>query len=156
MPAHVDHQHVLGLEGLLFPRAVLPAAHKLFLFPVDMVVVDVLRKQKRKMTNSRKYFLDFPPFFILFSKCLQNSVILTSPSHYQLHSLEVSTNAPRKKAGEQEKRGRGGERRGDGRQDCEMEPKQDFQIKPCHSPSYCPVAARDKPLTVVLPWQHSI
>lgn len=46
VPAHVDHEHVLGLEWLLFPRAVLPAAHKLLLLPVDVVVVDVLRKRR--------------------------------------------------------------------------------------------------------------
>lgn len=42
VPAHVDHQHVLGLEGLLLSRAGLPAAHELLLLPVDVLVVDVL------------------------------------------------------------------------------------------------------------------
>lgn len=42
---HVDHQHVLSLEGLLLARTLLPAAHKLLLLTVDVVVVDVLRRQ---------------------------------------------------------------------------------------------------------------
>ena len=42
---HVDHQHVLRLEGLLLPRTLLPATHKLLLLTVDVVVVDVLRRQ---------------------------------------------------------------------------------------------------------------
>ena len=42
--AHVDHQHVLGLEGLLLPGTLVPAAHKLLLLPVDVVVVDVLER----------------------------------------------------------------------------------------------------------------
>lgn len=40
--AHVHHKHVLCLEGLLLTRAGLPAAHKLLLLPVDVLVVDVL------------------------------------------------------------------------------------------------------------------
>ena len=40
--AHVDHQHVLSLEWLLLPGALSPAAHKLLLLSVDVVVVDVL------------------------------------------------------------------------------------------------------------------
>lgn len=40
--AHVNHQHVLGFEGLLLPRTVVPAAHKLLLFSVDVVIIDVL------------------------------------------------------------------------------------------------------------------
>lgn len=42
VPAHVHHQHVLRLEGLLLPRAGLPAAHELLLLPVDVLIVDVL------------------------------------------------------------------------------------------------------------------
>lgn len=42
VPAHVHHQHVLRLEGLLLPRAGLPAAHKLLLLPVDVLIVDML------------------------------------------------------------------------------------------------------------------
>lgn len=45
MPAHVDHQHVLRLEGLLLSRAFLPPTHELLLLPVDVVVVDVLEKK---------------------------------------------------------------------------------------------------------------
>lgn len=40
--AHVNHQHVLSFEGLLLPRTVLPAAHKLLLLSVDVVIIDVL------------------------------------------------------------------------------------------------------------------
>lgn len=42
VPAHVDNQHVLGLEGLLLSRAGLPAAHELLLLPVDVLVVNML------------------------------------------------------------------------------------------------------------------
>lgn len=42
VPAHVDNQHVLGLEGLLLSRAGLPAAHELLLLPVNVLVVDML------------------------------------------------------------------------------------------------------------------
>lgn len=48
MPAHVDHQHVLCLEGLLLSGAFLPPTHKLLLFPMDVVIVDVLQN---KMEN---------------------------------------------------------------------------------------------------------
>lgn len=48
MPAHVDHQHVLGLEGLLLSGAFLPPAHKLFLFPMNVVIVDVLEKKDER------------------------------------------------------------------------------------------------------------
>lgn len=44
---HVDHQHVLRLEGLLLSRALVPAAHKLLLLAVDVVVVDVLRERSQ-------------------------------------------------------------------------------------------------------------
>lgn len=40
--AHVNHQHVLSFEGLLLPRTVVPAAHKLLLLSVDVVIIDVL------------------------------------------------------------------------------------------------------------------
>lgn len=42
VPAHVHHQHVLRLEGLLLARAGLPTAHKLLLLPMDVLIVDVL------------------------------------------------------------------------------------------------------------------
>lgn len=45
--AHVDHQHVLRLEGPLLSRAVLPVTHELLLLPVDVLVIDVLCKRKR-------------------------------------------------------------------------------------------------------------
>lgn len=46
VPSHVHHQHVLSFEGLLLPRAVLPAADKLLLLPMDMIIVDVLVGEK--------------------------------------------------------------------------------------------------------------
>lgn len=45
---HMDHQHVLCLEGLLLSRAFLPPAHKLLLLSVDVVIVDVLQKKMRE------------------------------------------------------------------------------------------------------------
>lgn len=45
MASHVDHQHVLRLEGLLLTRTLLPAAHELLLLAVDVVVVDVLCRE---------------------------------------------------------------------------------------------------------------
>lgn len=45
MPAHVDHQHVLRLKGLLLSRAIVPSTHKLLLLSMDVVIVDVLRKK---------------------------------------------------------------------------------------------------------------
>ena len=42
VPAHVDDQHVLGLEGFLFAGAFLPAADETLFVGVDVVVVDVL------------------------------------------------------------------------------------------------------------------
>lgn len=50
---HVDHQHVLRLEGLLLPRALLPATHELLLLAVDVVVVDVLWRQTDCRQSSR-------------------------------------------------------------------------------------------------------
>lgn len=47
VPAHVDNQHVLGLERLLLSRAGLPATHELLLLPVDVLVVDMLYRGER-------------------------------------------------------------------------------------------------------------
>lgn len=44
---HVDHQHVLRLEGLLLSRALVPAAHELLLLAVDVLIVDVLRRRRK-------------------------------------------------------------------------------------------------------------
>lgn len=46
--AHVNNQHVLGLEGLLLSRAGLPAAHELLLLPVDVFIVDMLEGGKTR------------------------------------------------------------------------------------------------------------
>lgn len=57
MSAHVDHQHVLCLEGLLLSRAFLPSAHKFLLFSVDVVIVDVLGGQKANFVHFEKITL---------------------------------------------------------------------------------------------------
>lgn len=51
VPPHVDHQHILGLEGLLLAGTLLPAAHKLLLLAVDVVVVDVLKGGRNRFTS---------------------------------------------------------------------------------------------------------
>lgn len=48
VPAHVNNQHVLGLEGLLLSGAGLPAAHELLLFSVDVLIVDMLEDGKTR------------------------------------------------------------------------------------------------------------
>lgn len=48
---HVDHQHVLRLEGLLLAGTFLPAAHELLLLAVDVVVVDVLCGEEQALVN---------------------------------------------------------------------------------------------------------
>lgn len=40
--SHMNHQHILGFERPLFSRALLPVTHKLLLFSVDVLIVDVL------------------------------------------------------------------------------------------------------------------
>lgn len=50
--SHVDHQHVLGLEGLLLTRTFLPATHELLLLAVDVVVVDVLCRELEPLTTA--------------------------------------------------------------------------------------------------------
>lgn len=57
MPPHVDHQHVLGLEGLLFSRAILPSTHKLFLLPMDVVIVDVLQNDRTEKKTILTFFM---------------------------------------------------------------------------------------------------
>lgn len=51
--SHVDHQHVLGLEGLLLARTLLPATHELLLLAVDVVVVDVLCREVEALITAR-------------------------------------------------------------------------------------------------------
>ena len=43
--SHVHHQHVLGLEGLRLPAALLPLAHEALLVGVDVVIGDVLQNK---------------------------------------------------------------------------------------------------------------
>jgi hypothetical protein len=45
VPPHVDDEHVLRLEGLLLPAAVLPLADERLLVQADVVVVQVLGTQ---------------------------------------------------------------------------------------------------------------
>lgn len=52
--AHVNNQHVLGLEGLLLSRAGLPAAHELLLLPVDVLIVDMLGGGRGKTRQGGK------------------------------------------------------------------------------------------------------
>lgn len=69
MSAHVDHQHVLCLEGLLLTRAFLPPTHKLLLFTVDVVIVDVLEKEMNNFTASLQFIFckgNFPYILFLF------------------------------------------------------------------------------------------
>lgn len=63
VPAHVDDQHILGLEGPLLARTLLPVAHKLFLLAVDVLVVDVLHG----MEGEKKKNLGFWTHSILLS-----------------------------------------------------------------------------------------
>lgn len=56
--AHVNHQHVLSFEGLLLPRTVLPAAHKLLLLSVDVVIIDVLWDTHTHMQREMSGFLE--------------------------------------------------------------------------------------------------
>ena len=42
VPPHVHNEHVLGLEGLLLPGAVVPLADEMLLVRPDVVRVDVL------------------------------------------------------------------------------------------------------------------
>lgn len=51
--SHVDHQHVLRLEGLLLAGTFLPAAHELLLLAVDVVVVDVLCGELQPLITAR-------------------------------------------------------------------------------------------------------
>lgn len=52
---HVDHQHVLRLEGLLLSRALVPAAHELLLLAVDVLVVNVLWRRRRVIVVSTEW-----------------------------------------------------------------------------------------------------
>ena len=42
VPPHVHHEHVLGFEGFLLPRAVFPLADERLLVRPDMIVIEVL------------------------------------------------------------------------------------------------------------------
>lgn len=47
----MNHQHILGFERPLFPRAFLPVTHKLLLLSVDVLVVNVLRGNTEQTTD---------------------------------------------------------------------------------------------------------
>lgn len=100
VPAHVDHQHVLRLEGLLLARAGAPPAHETLLVGVDVVVVDVLQSGNH---ISKSCFLDYK--FLLFyhisvKKKIKKFLTLTSSSwvpYSRLHSRQwqlVSMKSP--------------------------------------------------------------
>ena len=42
MSSHMNHQHILGLERLLFPATLTPATYKSLLVGLDMVLIDML------------------------------------------------------------------------------------------------------------------
>ena len=44
VPSHVHDEHVLGLEWLFLPRALLPAADEALLVGVNVIIVDVLHE----------------------------------------------------------------------------------------------------------------
>lgn len=75
VPPHVNHQHVLGLEGLLLPGTLLPAAHELLLLPVDVVVIDVLWDTRM----SRSFF--FPYSAKRLSCCPRADFLCRNPSY---------------------------------------------------------------------------
>ena len=52
VPAHVDHQHVLGFEGFLLSRTIEPPAHKLLLLSMDVVIIYMLGLGKKKIEKS--------------------------------------------------------------------------------------------------------
>lgn len=70
---HVHHQHVLGFEGSQLPGAAPPMAHELLPLPMDMFTVDMLRREKTRLsgvpdaTQTRDISLSFSPPFILLS-----------------------------------------------------------------------------------------
>ena len=51
VPAHVDHQHILGFEGPQLPGAAPPVAHELFPLPMDVLTVDVLKEETQRLSE---------------------------------------------------------------------------------------------------------
>ena len=51
VPPHVHHQHVLRLEGLLLPGAVVPLADERLLVGLNVVFGQVLKKEKLNVIN---------------------------------------------------------------------------------------------------------
>ena len=47
--SHVHNQHVLRLERLLFPAALLPTADEHLFVGLDVILIDVLRNQSMNM-----------------------------------------------------------------------------------------------------------
>lgn len=52
---HVNHQHVLSLEGPLLPGTRSPVTHKLLLLPMDVLIVDVLGGQRESLGAGVSY-----------------------------------------------------------------------------------------------------
>lgn len=48
VPSHVDYQHILSFEWLLFPCTLLPATDKLLLLPMNVIIIDVLKNGKEE------------------------------------------------------------------------------------------------------------
>lgn len=90
VPAHVDNQHVLGLEGLLLSRAGLPAAHELLLLPVDVLIVDVLQGRVRQGRGGEASTSHFP----LLALCSAGSVLCAEPLLAQTTSCPQETTIP--------------------------------------------------------------
>lgn len=49
--AHVHHQHVLGFERPQLPGTAPPVAHELLPLPMDMLAVDMLRREKMRLSR---------------------------------------------------------------------------------------------------------
>lgn len=51
--SHVHNQHVLGFEGFLLSWTIKPTTHKLLLFAMNVVIIDMLRLRKRERKSRR-------------------------------------------------------------------------------------------------------
>lgn len=54
--AHVHHQHVLGFEGPQLPGAASPVTHELLPLPMDVLAVDVLRRETKSGYPTQPFF----------------------------------------------------------------------------------------------------
>lgn len=96
VPAHVDNQHVLGLEGLLLSGAGLPAAHELLLLPVDVLIVYMLGNRKTRQGGEVSKCL-FPGAHSLFSwvfPCTESLLTHTPPPAHRGPPSHPNTSLP--------------------------------------------------------------